>query len=77
MEWFQVDTHIIVSKQRLPSLVLGRGPTQSTITLQKETSETGTDRSGATQMFAFGFPIALQMLQVLQSSATSLLMFGR
>ena len=51
MEWFQVDAHIIVSKQRVPYLVLGRGPTESTITLQKETSETGTGRSGATQMF--------------------------
>ena len=46
-----MDAHIIVSKQRLPSLVLGRSPTQSTITLQKETSETGTARSGATHMF--------------------------
>ena len=35
----------------LPYLVLGRGPTQSKITLQKDISETGTGRSGATQMF--------------------------
>jgi hypothetical protein len=60
--WFENDcAHIIVSKQRFPYLALGRCPTQSTINIQKDSSETGTGRSGAIRIFWFGFPITWQM----------------
>jgi len=38
----RVEAHIIVSKYRFPYLVLGSGPTQSTITLLKDHSKEGT-----------------------------------
>jgi hypothetical protein len=47
----RVEAHIIVSKYRFPYLVLGSGPTQSTITLLKDSSKEGTGRSGVTRMF--------------------------
>jgi hypothetical protein len=47
----RVEAHIIVNKYRLPYLVLGSGPTQSTITLLKDSSKEGTGRSGVTRMF--------------------------
>ena len=72
----RVEAHILVSKYRLPYLVLGSGPTQSTITLLKDSSKEGTGRSGVTRMFWFGFPITRQMLQDQQFSGTSRLIFG-
>jgi hypothetical protein len=51
-----VEAHIIVSNYRFPYLVLESGPTQSTITLLKESSKAGTGRSVAAWMFWFGFP---------------------
>ena len=47
----RVEAHIIVSKYRFSYLVLGSGPTQSTITLLKDSSKEGTGRSGVTRMF--------------------------
>jgi hypothetical protein len=46
----RVEAHIIVSKYRFPYLASGSGSTQSTITLLKDSSKEGTDRSGATRM---------------------------
>ena len=46
----RVEEHIIDSKCRFPYLVLGNGPTQSTMTLRKDYSKAGTGRSGATRM---------------------------
>jgi hypothetical protein len=46
----RVEPHIIASKYRFPYLVLGSGPTQSTLTLLKDSSKEGTDRSGAKRM---------------------------
>ena len=43
----RVEAHIIVSNYRFPYLVLGSGPTQSTITLLKESSKAGKGRSVA------------------------------
>jgi hypothetical protein len=42
-----VEAHIIVTKYRFPYIVLGSGPTQSTITLLKESSKAGKGRSVA------------------------------
>ena len=67
----------MVSKYRFPLLALGSGSTQSTLTLLKDYSKDGTDRSGATRMVWFGFPINLQMLQDQQFSATSRLIFRK
>ena len=52
----RVEAHIIVSNYRFPYLILGSGPTQSRITLLKESSKAGTGRSVAAWMFCFGFP---------------------
>jgi hypothetical protein len=41
----RVEAHIIASNYRFPYLVLGSGPTQSTISLLKESSKAGTGRS--------------------------------
>jgi hypothetical protein len=41
----RVVAHIIASNYRFPYLVLGSGPTQSTISLLKESSKAGTGRS--------------------------------
>jgi hypothetical protein len=46
----RVEAHIIVSKYGFPYLASGSGSTQSTITLLKDSSKEGTDRSGATRM---------------------------
>ena len=43
----RVEAHIIVSNYRFPYLVLGSGPTKSTITLLKESSKAGKGRSVA------------------------------
>jgi hypothetical protein len=55
----RVEAHIIVSKYRLPYLVLGSGPTQSTITLLKDSSKEGTGRSGVTWGALERFPQTL------------------
>ena len=47
----RVEAHIIVSKNIFPYLVLGSSLTQSTMTLLKDFSNTGTGRSGATRKF--------------------------
>jgi hypothetical protein len=46
----RVEAHIIVSKYRFPYLIFGSDPTQSTITLLKNSSKENTHRSGATRM---------------------------
>jgi hypothetical protein len=43
----RVEAHIIVSNYKFPYLVLGSGPAQSTITLLKESSNSGKGRSVA------------------------------
>ena len=43
----RVEAHNIVSNYRFPYLFLGSGPTQSTITLLKESSKTSKGRSVA------------------------------
>ena len=43
----RVEAHIIVNTYRFPYLVLGSGATRSTISLLKESSKAGTDRSVA------------------------------
>ena len=43
----RMEAHIIVSNYRFPYLILGSGPTQSRITLLKESSKAGTGRSVA------------------------------
>jgi hypothetical protein len=43
----RVEAHIIVSNYRFPYVVLGDGPTQSTLTLLKESSKAGKGRSVA------------------------------
>jgi hypothetical protein len=48
-----VEAHIIVSNYRFPYLVLGSGPTQSTITLLKESSKAGKGRSVAAESLGF------------------------
>jgi hypothetical protein len=73
----RVEAHIIVSKYWFPYLASGSGSTQSTITLLKDYSKEGTDRSGATRMLWIGFTITPQMLQYQQLSATSRLIFGK
>ena len=72
-----MEAHIIVSKHIFPYLVLGRGPMRSTITLLTDSSTAGMSRSGATRMVWFAFPLTWQVLQDLQSSATSRLSFGQ
>ena len=52
-----VDIHITVNKYWFPLLVLGRGPTQFTITLLKGSSITGIGTNGATWGVWFGFPV--------------------
>ena len=43
-----VDVHMTVNRYLFPFLVLGRGPTQSTITLLKGSFITGIGTNGAT-----------------------------
>ena len=73
----RVEPHIIVSKYMFPYLASGSGSTQSTITLLKDSSKEGTDRSGATRMLWIGFTITPPMLQDQHFSATSSLIFGK
>ena len=51
-----VEAHMIVNKYSLPVLVLGRGPTQSIITLLNGSSNAGIGFNGALGIFWFGFP---------------------
>ena len=63
----QVDAHIIVSKYWLPFLVLGKGPTQSIITLLKGLSKAGIGFNGAFGIPWFGLPTIRQTWQVRQN----------
>ena len=51
-----VDAHIIVRRYWFPLLAFGSGPTQSTITLLKGSSNAGMGCSGDTGMVWLGFP---------------------
>jgi hypothetical protein len=44
-----------------PDVVLGSGPTQSTITLLKGSSKAGMGQIGATDFFLLGFPTTWQV----------------
>ena len=73
----RVKAHITVSEYWFPALVLGNGPTQSTITLLKGSSTAGIGCSGATGTFRFGFPTSWHMWQDRQNCCTSLLIPGQ
>lgn len=48
--------HIMVNKNLFPFLVLGRGPTQSIITLENGSLVIGMGFNGADGIFRFGLP---------------------
>jgi hypothetical protein len=52
----RLSVHIIVSKNWLPDLDLGNGPTQSTITCSNGSPREGIGERGAWGIDWFGFP---------------------
>ena len=63
-----VDAHMAVNKYWLPDLVLGRGPTQSMITLPNGPSNVGIGCKGASGKVWFGLPTTWNVWQGLQNS---------
>lgn len=73
---YLVLEHIIVNKNLFPVLVLGRGPTQSLITLENGSLVIGMGFNGADGIFRFGLPTSWHSLHEPQNSLTSLLILG-
>ncbi len=72
-----VEEHIIVSKYSLPDLVLGNGPTQSTITWLQGSWKAGVGYKGGLGIIWLGLPTIWQVWHVLQYFTTSLLSLGQ
>ena len=63
----RVEAHIIVRRYSWPDLVLGKGPTQSIITLLKGSPKAGKDCKWAFGIVWLGFPTIWQVWQYLQN----------